>query len=62
MLGGGEGMQQRRHARTHSNLHRAHGGQIYVEFLAIANTLAATGPSVVTAYQLQRSVLLSINP
>jgi len=63
-------MQQPTRARTGSNLHRDEGGQIYVEylivlgvvFLAVANTLAATGPSIVTAYQLQRSVLLSINP
>jgi hypothetical protein len=63
-------MQQPRRDRTSSNLYRHQGGHIYVEylvvlgvvFIVVANTLAATGPSIVTSYQRQRSVLLSINP
>jgi hypothetical protein len=33
-----------------------------VVFIALAKTLGATGPNIVQNYQLQRSVLLSIDP
>ena len=45
-------------------------GEVFIEylivfavvFIAFAKTLAATGPNIVQNYQLERSVLLSIDP
>ena len=63
-------MHRTSNGKGRSGVHRDTKGEVFVEYLIVlavvfiplAQTLVATGPSIVKNYQSQRSILLSINP